>query len=92
MNLITLFTSHGPVHVDTAQLARLGRTRLTMYTATGKKLSEVGRTKEIRERSQYGVHRDNLYASQALADAATDRLLAELFPPVSNQGEITNVA
>lgn len=79
MNLVKLFTRHGPMYIDTRQLAQQGRRILTIYTARGNKLSAVGRTAEIRERASYGVHRDNLFASQELADAASDRIFKEIF-------------
>lgn len=78
MNLVRLFTSHGAIHVDSDQLAR-GRTHLTIYTARGNRLKDVGATRKIREDASYGVHRDNLYASQALADAATERIFKEIY-------------
>ena len=77
-NLVKLFTSHQSVFVDTAQLAS-GRTHLTIYTSHGNCLKDVGATQEIRENARYGVHRDNLYASKELADAATDAIFRELF-------------
>lgn len=73
MNLVKLFTKHEAMYVDTDQLAR-GRKLLTIYTSRGHKLKEVGATREIREKASWGVHRDNLFASQTLADAAYDRI------------------
>lgn len=77
-NLVKLFTAHGAMHVDTADLLS-GRIRLTIYTARGNRLKDVGTTQKIREQASYGVHRDNLYASQELADAATDAIFRELY-------------
>lgn len=79
MNLIMLFTDNGPVYVDTTQLANRSRTILTMYTARGNRLKDVGSTKAIRDAAAYGVHRENLYATQDLADAASAKIFAELF-------------
>lgn len=76
-NLVKLFTAYGPVYIDTKQLARR-RTLLTIYTARGNRLKDVGRTREIRERAEYGVHIDNLYATPELAVAAAEAAYAEL--------------
>lgn len=78
INLIKLFTAHGTIHVDAAQLARR-RTHLTIYTARGCRVAEVGRTRDIRERAAFGVHFENLFASQELADAATEAIYRKLF-------------
>lgn len=77
-NLVKLFTAHGPMYIDTAQLAGR-RLHLTIYTSMGNKVKDVGTTKDIRENAMYGVHRDNLYATQELADAATEAILLELY-------------
>lgn len=78
ITLIRLFTAHGPIHVDAAQLARR-RTRLTIYTARGFRVADVGRTRDIREHAAFGVHFENLFATQELADAATDAIYRKLF-------------
>lgn len=77
-NLVKLFTVHGPMYIDTKQLSGT-KTLLTIYTSQGKRLKDVGRTQEIRERAMYGVHRDNLYASHELAEAASEASLRELY-------------
>lgn len=77
-NLVKLFTSHGGMYIDTNQLSS-ERKLLTIYTSRGNRLKDVGATQEIRERASYGVHRDNLYASQELADAASDAIWRELY-------------
>lgn len=79
MNLVKLYTRHGPMHIDTNQLANPNRRILTIYTARGNKLSEVACTTELREKASFGVHRDNLFASQDLADAASERIFKEMF-------------
>lgn len=86
INLVKLFTADGPMHVDTAQLANTKRKILTIFTARGNRLSEVGKTTKIREIASVGVHRDNLYASQELADAAIERFYAETFGKNSEPG------
>lgn len=77
-NLVKLYIPHGTVYVDTLQLSRK-KTHLTMYNSRGEKLSEVGRTRDIREWSSYGVHIENLFASRKHADAASDKVWRELF-------------
>lgn len=77
-NLVKLFTAHGAMHIDTKQLSG-GRNLLTIYTSRGNRLKDVGATQEIRERASYGVNRENLYASQNLADAASDAIWRDLF-------------
>lgn len=79
MNLLKLFTAHGEVYVDAAQLADTERALLTLYTVKGNRLADVGRTKAIREKAEFGVHRDNLFATREHADKETDRILRELF-------------
>jgi len=71
MNLVELFTVDGPMHIDITQLAGT-RKLLTIYTADGHRLKDVGVTADIREWASSGVHRDNLFASQELADDASD--------------------
>jgi hypothetical protein len=78
-NLVKLFTVDGAMFIDTHQLARPHRTLLTIYTASGKRLSDVGRTKNIRENASFGVHRDNLFASPELALADYERVQREFF-------------
>lgn len=77
MNLLKLYTRHGAIYVDGDQLEG-SRNLLTIYTRNGNRKSETARTQEERERASFGVHRDNLYASKALADAATDRIFAAM--------------
>ena len=77
-NLVKLFTAHGAVYIDTNQLAS-SRKLLTAYTSRGNRLKDVGATQEIREFASFGVHRENLYASQELADAASDAIWRELY-------------
>lgn len=82
-NLVKLFTDQGAMFIDAAQL--LGkRTHLTIYTSRGNKLKDAGATKEIRENASYGVHRDNLFASQELCDAATENNLRKLLGAENN--------
>ena len=76
-NLVELYTVDGPMHIDTAQLARR-RTHLTIYDGHGRRVKDAGRTRAIREAAEYGVHFDNLYATQALANATADALYAQL--------------
>lgn len=77
-NLVKLFTAHGEMYIDTKQLAS-DRRHLTIYTSRGNRLKDVGKTEKIREGAMYGVHRDNLFASQQLADDASDAVWRELF-------------
>lgn len=77
-NLVKLFTAHGAMYIDTKQLAS-ERKLLTIYTSRGNRLRDVGATKDIRERASYGVNRENLYASQELADAASDAIWRDLY-------------
>lgn len=78
LNLVRLFTAHGAVYIDTNQLAR-GRRLLTGYTAHGNRLADVGSTQELKEYASWGIHVDNLYASQELADAASDAIWREIY-------------
>jgi len=77
-NLVRLFTAHGAVYIDTNQLAR-GRKLLTVYTSHGNRLADVGSTQKIRECASWGIHVDNLYASQKMADAASDAIWREIY-------------
>ena len=77
-NLVKLFMPHGTVYVDTLQLSRK-KTHLTMYNSRGEKLSDVGRTRDVREMASWGVHIENLYASRKHADAASDKVWRDLF-------------
>ncbi len=77
-NLVRLYTAHGAVYIDTNQL-KSGRSHLTIFTSRGNRLKDVGATKDVREFAMYGVHRDNLYASQELADAASDAIWRALY-------------
>ena len=67
-NLVKLHTDTASYWIDTNQLAS-SRVVLSIYTASGKKLSLVGRTKNIRENLS-SVHRDNLFATREMAVAA----------------------
>lgn len=75
-NLVQLFTVNGPMWIDARQLAG-SKTHLTIYTARGNKLKEVGRTKHIRENAELGVHRENLFASRELAEAAFEQFFTQ---------------
>ncbi len=77
-NLVKMFTVHGAMYIDTNQLAS-GCSHLTIFTSRGNRLKDVGATQDVREFAMYGVHRDNLYASQELADAASDVIWRDLF-------------
>lgn len=77
-NLVKLYIPHGTVYVDTFQLSRR-KSHLTMYNSRGEKLSEVGRTREIREWCSFGVNIENLFASRKRADAASDKVWRELY-------------
>lgn len=76
MNLVKLYTVHGPMWIDTAQLNGGRLHCLTIYTRTGRKLSDTARTKAAREDASYGVHPENLFASPALAAVNRERILA----------------
>jgi len=76
--LVKLYTAHGTMYVDTAELASK-KLRLRIYTARGNKLSDVSSSQKIRKQASYGVHRENLFASQELADAASDAVWRELY-------------
>lgn len=73
INIIKLFTIDGPIHIDSNQL-NSNRRLLTIYTAEGDKMSYVAPTEKERENASYGVHRDNLFATQELAKADSDRI------------------
>lgn len=76
MNLVKLYTHNSSVYINTAEL-NSEKKLLRMYTKTGAKLSEVGRTAKIREFAANGCHRNNLYASKKLAEADSCRIMAE---------------
>lgn len=78
INIIKLFTVDGPIYIDSNQLNG-PRKLLTIYTARGNKLSRVARTEKERESASYGVHRDNLFATQELAKADSDRIWREIY-------------
>lgn len=79
LNLVKLFTHYDEsVHVDTTQLSRR-KTHLTIYTARGNRLSDVGKTKEIRESASWGIHFKSLFASKELADADSDATSRKIF-------------
>jgi len=77
-NLVRLFTQHGAVYIDTNQMAH-GRRLMTAYTSHGNRLADVGATQAVRECASWGVHIDNLYALQKLADEAADAFWRELY-------------
>lgn len=77
MNLIRLYTVHGPMWIDTEQLAR-DRRSLTIYTARGNRAADTARTEQERTRAAWGVHRDNLFASPALAEANYERIRQDI--------------
>lgn len=77
-NLVKMYTAHGGLYIDTDQLLR-GRKLLTIYTSRANRLSDAGATRKIREQASYGVNTDNLFASQELADAASDKIWRELY-------------
>ena len=77
-NLVKLYTHNGAVWIDTDQF-NSRKHCLTIYTQSGKRLSDAGRTKEIRESSSYGVHPDNLYGSKKHAEADRARIEREIF-------------
>lgn len=77
MNLVKLYTCHGAMHIDTGQLCGT-RTLLTIFTSRGNRVKDVGATVEIRQRAEFGVHRDNLFASMELALANRERIIAEI--------------
>ena len=77
MNLQKLFTCNGPMYVDASQLQGL-RKILTIYTARGNRLADVGKTNEVRQRAMYGVHKDNLVPTQELAEANRERIWTEI--------------
>jgi hypothetical protein len=77
-NLVRLYTINGPMLIDTLQLV-MGRMILTIYSLNGKKRSESARTQQERDDASYGVHRDNLFASPALAEANHRRILADIY-------------
>ncbi len=76
MNLQKLYTCNGPMYVDVTQLQG-PRQLLTIYTARGNRVKDVGRSHEVRQRAMYGVHRDNLFASLELAEANRERIIAD---------------
>lgn len=71
-NLVQMFTVHGSMWIDAHQLVT-GRTHLTIYTARGNKLKETGMTQQVRENAEFGVHRENLFASRELAEVAFEQ-------------------
>lgn len=78
MNPVKLYTCHGLMWIDTEQLNG-ARTNLTIYTARGNKLCDVAKTQTLRDQAAFGVHRENLFASQELADANRERILDDIF-------------
>lgn len=78
INIIKLFTVDGPIHIDSNQLNG-PRKLLTIYTAAGEKMKHAAPTEKERESASFGVHRDNLFASQELAKADSDRVWREIY-------------
>lgn len=76
-NLVQLYTMHGQMWISTEQL-NSPKILLTIFTRSGKKLSDTARTYQARTDAGYGVHRDNLYASKELANAAAERIYADM--------------
>lgn len=73
MNLIRLYTWHGPIWVGSVDLSNQSRTFMPIYTSRGNRLCDVlERARKLKSRST-AVHRNNLYATQALAVAARER-------------------
>lgn len=77
-NLVKLFTVNGPMYIDTHQLAQQSRNILRIYTSRGNRLMDVGRTARIREIAGFGVHRNNLFATQELAKKDMERIYADM--------------
>lgn len=69
-NLVKLFTIRGPLMVDTRQLNDETYSILTIYTLDGMRKIDVARDDRERMLASYGVHRENLYGSIELAQAA----------------------
>lgn len=78
MNLQKLYASNGPIYINAEDLNK-GRNIIPIYTATGRRLADHGRTQAIRESAEFGVHVDNLFASPVLAIANRERIIAEIF-------------
>lgn len=77
-NLIQLYTIHGPVLVDTGQL-NSGRTQLSIYTKTGKRLIDTKRGEAMHKNGQgTTVHKDNLFACVGLAEENYQRITNEI--------------
>lgn len=77
MNLVKLYHHNGPVWIDTDQLNG-SRTRLTIYTSRGNRLSDTAKTESERFNAGCGVHRNNLFACTALAEADRERIYADM--------------
>ncbi len=77
MNLVKLYTFHGPMHIDSAQIAQ-GRTILTIYTPRGNRLADTARSQHDKEKARNGVHVDNLFASLELAEANYQRIIRDM--------------
>lgn len=77
-NLVKLFTVNGPMYIDTHQVAQQSRNILRIYTSRGNRLMDVGRTARIREIAGFGVHRNNLFATQELAKKDMERIYADM--------------
>lgn len=78
MNLVKLYTIHGPLWVDTGQFNQSWRRCLTIYTSHGNRAEFTAKTEADRQRVMWGVHRDNLFASRQLAEAQYQRITADM--------------
>jgi hypothetical protein len=76
MKLVKKYTIHGDMWIDLEQLDY--RTILTIYNKRGGKVSEVGRTKEIRNNAMYGVHKANLFDSKSEAISNYEKISKEI--------------
>jgi len=77
-NLVKLYTVHGAMLIDTAQLNRPSRIRLTIYNMRGIRKVDAARSENEKLKFAYGVHRDNLFASRELAEANMERIMADI--------------
>ncbi len=74
-NLVRLYYQGGSCYVDTAQLANLKRTQLSIYTNRGNRLCDVLERQGRNESTT--VHRDNLFATPEMAQADYDSFWAK---------------
>lgn len=75
-NLVRLFTQNGAIFVDTAELAQVGRRRLTIYTDRGNRLADMraiyGRRLDCDPSTM--VHFENLFATRIMAKENRNRI------------------